>query len=297
MSKYEMDVMPGDHIEWSDKMISDDYHCECKYCNPDNFFGELFCETSGKFYSNGMKKNIFPDLKDPRYRHNNPAQISGYLAAVQKFTEPGDLVFDPCTGTGCAIIAAEQNGRRGLGIELEFAESTRYSTQGKGTVIEGNCLEVDLADHNIEEESIQLMITGSPYPVMPGASVSSDIHTSKEKGGYGDYRDKNNVGKWKHEYYKENIHSLYTRFLPYIKVGGYFMIGIKDLNHKKSVFNLHELIMDNVLEHNPELEYHGWFCHRHLNKTLHMSTYGKRYGVTVPMHQTFIIVKKIEETL
>lgn len=295
MSKFQNTVKKGEQIQWSDKMVSDWYHCDCEYCDPNKFMGELFCATTNKFYSQHIRKGLLPDLKDERYVHNNAGQSQGYIAAIQKFTEPGDLVFDPTVGSGTAVWAAEQNGRKGIGIELEFPDSARYCCEGKGTIIEGNCLEVDLDfDADLEEESIQLIINGTPYPVLDGATQSSDIHTSKDRGGYGDYRDKNNIGKWKIAEYKDRIHEMYTRFIPYLKPGGYFMIGIKDPCHNKAPFNLHKIIIDSVLKHNPELEYHGWWIHKHLPQTFFMSTYEKQHGVKPPLHQTFIVLKKID---
>ena len=38
---------------------------------------------------------------------------------IEVFTDPGDVVIDPCAGSGVTLLAAEQLGRRGYGFEIK----------------------------------------------------------------------------------------------------------------------------------------------------------------------------------
>jgi hypothetical protein len=287
---FQLEVPPTAKILHRDK-VPDDYHCECEHCT--NFMGEMFDTTVNKAYSNVARKRYLPKPpKSSALMHNNPGQFVGYRWAIQNLTEEGDLVFDPTVGTGTAIFEAENNGRRGIGVELEFPDTTRFYCEGRGTVIEGNTLDVNPEDF-LEKESIQLLVNGTPYPVIGGSSSSDAYMTSnKDATYYGDYKDPNNIGKWKVPEFRNRIHEMYTKYVPYMKVGGYMAIIIKDPTNNKKPFNLHKMIVDNVLENNPNLQHHGFFVHLHTPPTMFMRTYEKRYGIKPPAYQTGIVLKK-----
>ena len=38
---------------------------------------------------------------------------------IEIFTDPGDVVIDPCAGSGSTLIAAENLGRRAYGFEIK----------------------------------------------------------------------------------------------------------------------------------------------------------------------------------
>ena len=289
-SVYQL-VVPKDSIIQFRKERPDDYHCTCEYCQ--NFMGEMYDIEAGKYYSNLARKKYLPKAEKMGLKHNNPGHFVGYRWAIQNLTKPGDLVFDPTVGTGTAIFEAENNGRRGVGVELEFPETTKYLCEGRGKIIEGNTLEVEPSDF-LEKESISLLVNGTPYPVISGGSSSDAYFASAtgQKTYYGDYKNKNNIGKWKVKEFAHRIHEMYTKYVPYIKSGGRLAIIIKDPTHQKKPFNLHKMIADSILENNECLEYEGYFLHKHIPTTLFMVTYPKRYGIVPPLYQTGVVLKK-----
>jgi len=72
-----------------------------------------------------------------RYR-SHPTQKPPALAAhfMRLHTRPGELVLDPFAGAGSTLVAAEQEGRRGIGVELDAG----FCEAAKGAV-ETVCLE------------------------------------------------------------------------------------------------------------------------------------------------------------
>jgi site-specific DNA-methyltransferase (adenine-specific) len=89
-------------------------------------------DTSAEAYSSGgltaTASSKRPDLRYPRsiQRFNRerglhptqkPVALIEYL--IQTYTEPGDLVLDPCMGSGTTLVAAGNLGRRAIGIEIE----------------------------------------------------------------------------------------------------------------------------------------------------------------------------------
>lgn len=52
---------------------------------------------------------------------------------IEYSTDEGDLVFDPYAGSGSTIVAAEELGREGVGIEIE----EDYATSARGRLSQG----------------------------------------------------------------------------------------------------------------------------------------------------------------
>jgi len=294
MSKHCNNVTPTERLSFIEK--DPIYHCKCEYCTKGKFLGEIFNSKENKYYSQIARKKYYPKIDNKKFPHNNPGHWPGYRFAIHNLTKEGDIVFDPTVGTGTAIVEAENNNRIGVGIELEFPETTKYMTENRGTVISGNALTVDPKTF-LEKDSIQLLINGTPYLTF-GSQSSDAPFGPKDQEQYGDYKHTDNIGKWKEKYYKKHIHKLYTRYIPYIKEGGYLCIIIKDPTNNKKPYNLHKLIIDNILENNPEMVHYGSFVHRHIPTTFFMNTYEKINNIPLKVwHQTAIILKKIEKEL
>jgi site-specific DNA-methyltransferase (adenine-specific) len=64
-----------------------------------------------------------PDVMDWTYTGNklHPTQksIDILKPLIDSFTQPGDLVLDPFSGSGSTCVAAQRTGRQYLGIELD----------------------------------------------------------------------------------------------------------------------------------------------------------------------------------
>jgi len=292
--------------------IPENYHCDCEYCKT-NFIGEIFDTENGKYYSQRCRNSYYPKDVNKQHNHLDVGHWPGYRFAVQNYTEEGDLVFDPTVGSGTAIVEAENNGRMGMGIELEFPEVAEFFTEGRGTVIHGDCLKVD-PEEFLYKESIQLLINGTPYPTIGSKSSDAPERKSirkvmlkdgelkpgrvsdsilKPRNTLDDYQHGDSLGKIKLKDYYEIIPEIYLRFLPYIKHGGFLGIIIKDLTVQKEAYPLHKYIIDAILERTDELEYHSSFMHAHIPTTMFMNTYPKRFpDVKIPLYQTGIILRR-----
>ena len=76
---------------------------------------------------NPMKPSCtIPDVLEWKYTGNNlhPTQkpVCILTPLIECFSVPGDVVLDPFCGSGSTLVAAQQSGRRYIGIEL----SKRY---------------------------------------------------------------------------------------------------------------------------------------------------------------------------
>lgn len=314
-------VVTPQEILWHRNEIPADYHCTCSYCR-DNFLGEIYDVTEDRPYNAGARYGYYPK-RTGKDKHLDPGHFQGYRWAIHQFTKPGDWVLDPTVGTGTAIVEAINNGRNGIGVELEYPHITMESIEaqyereinpatGKTLFRQGNAKNIKqyLDEWEIPKESIQLIINGTPYPTMGNKSSDSPERkaftdkVSKEEREYFfddsfDYHNEDNFGTKKGSEFWNLVDNMYWDSIEYLKPGGYFVVLIKDMIQKGEPYLLHKMVIDHVLEkgslfpqHN-DLEYHGSFIHQHFPKTLHMLTYPKRFpDRVVPLYQTGIVLRK-----
>ena len=58
------------------------------------------------------------DTETPRiHPTQKPLSLLKYL--IEIFTDRGDVVIDPCAGSGSTLLAAEQLGRKAYGFEIK----------------------------------------------------------------------------------------------------------------------------------------------------------------------------------
>jgi tRNA G10 N-methylase Trm11 len=229
-------------------------------------------------------------------------------------TEPGDWVFDPTCGTGTTLVEAYNHGRNSAGVELEFPKIARANidyqtvrTDVSANLMQGDARETskNLDSLGIKKGQLRLVINGTPYPKISNKSSDAPERKKLIKKVEGeeeapemvdntfDYQNPNNIGLTKGTEYWGLVNSMYSQSIEYLKPGGYFVILIKDMIQNKKPYLLSSMIANEVLENNPDVEYHGLYIHRHIPETMFMRTYPKMYpGVPVPSYQAGIVLKK-----
>ena len=82
----------------------------------------LYRNRLPKFNNNGrMVFNAIPYPRDTKTPKVHPTQKSIPLLRylIELFTDPGDVVIDPCAGSGSTLLAAAQCGRKAYGFEIK----------------------------------------------------------------------------------------------------------------------------------------------------------------------------------
>lgn len=297
-------------IEYNDEMFSresipEDYHCECNYCR-DNFLGEVYHTPTDNYYTQFSRNKWYIDKDNNEDKHICPGHWSGYRYAVQKFTKEGDWILDPTVGTGTAVVESINQGRNAVGIELEFPHITKRTVDlqhksgratGEGHIFEGDARDCEsiLSGQGFEKESFDMIINGTPYPVLGGRQSDSPPRSSPKSKGVKEiyYTNDKNVGVLSGVNYWNTINAIYKSSIEYLKPGGKFITLIKDPTQKKQAFLLHKMVTDVVMENN-DMNYVGCFIHRHLPYTLFMRSYLKMYPeVDLPLFQTGIVLEKV----
>jgi site-specific DNA-methyltransferase (adenine-specific) len=76
----------------------------------------------------GRKENKLPELRVPSswqkfntqvglHPTQKPLDLMAYL--VRTYSNEGDTILDPCAGSGSTLVAASQEGRKSIGVEME----------------------------------------------------------------------------------------------------------------------------------------------------------------------------------
>lgn len=90
-----------------------------------------------KFNNHGkMVMNCIDWTKDNKTEKIHPTQKPVELLEklIKIFTDEGDVVIDPCAGSGSTLIAAENCGRKSFGFEIKkdfFKDATRLINENK----------------------------------------------------------------------------------------------------------------------------------------------------------------------
>ena len=82
----------------------------------------FYREKLPKFNNNGkMIFNCIDWTKDTKSEKIHPTQkpINILMQLISIFTDPGDIVIDPCAGSGSTLIAALEMGRKPYGFEID----------------------------------------------------------------------------------------------------------------------------------------------------------------------------------
>lgn len=107
-------------IRWSMPQLSGDRPPQGSECVA--LFG-----TTAKLHWNGPGNLTHFDAACLRgaEKHTTEKPLDLMLELIEYFSDPGELVIDPCCGRGTTILAAELLGRHGLGFEVDPAEAER----------------------------------------------------------------------------------------------------------------------------------------------------------------------------
>lgn len=65
----------------------------------------------------GVRNDISKSQGRQRHPTEKPVELLEYM--IKTYTNEGDLVLDPCMGTGATMVAAQNLNRKGIGIELD----------------------------------------------------------------------------------------------------------------------------------------------------------------------------------
>lgn len=140
-------------------------------------------DLSGKEWASYSKSvDQFPDKRTPKQRqHGASFPKSLAKAHIEMFTKQGGLVLDPFVGVGTTVDAADELGRKSIGIDInpEFIDLARQ------TVMDNSHAQLICADAQnlpkyVDPDSVDLLFTSPPYGNLLKVVSGSFAHKWKE---------------------------------------------------------------------------------------------------------------------
>lgn len=114
--------------------------------------------TRSWYIANGRPSDISHEI-DLHPASFPPPMIKEF---IEFFTKPGDRVLDPFVGTGSTLVACDECGRQGVGIELyqKYVDTTRARTNLP--VYHGDARRI-ISTLKVNNQKFALCITSPPY--------------------------------------------------------------------------------------------------------------------------------------
>jgi len=129
---------------------------------------ELDGKTWGKYSISVW--DIAKTPQETKLRHPAMFPVELCRRIMQIYTKTGDLVIDPFVGSGSAVVAAKELGRRGVGVDIneKFIELAKRRLGQESLFQQRNECKVYLDDANnllryVPPETADLCITSPPY--------------------------------------------------------------------------------------------------------------------------------------
>ena len=219
-----------------------------------NRLNDLEPKTWLKFQKSWFLHNPPPRRKDV-LRH--PAKFPETLAQefIEFFTKRGQVVLDPMTGTGSALVGALRAGRHSYGVELNpaYAEIARQvvveEKEALGSevaglraqIINGDAARLTGLAAEFDLPAIDYVLTSPPYWDMLRARGA---HTQKARRSdkaldvfYSD--DPNDLGNVNdYEQFLEKLACIYENLQALLRPGAYLTIIVKNVKKGGKIYPL-----------------------------------------------------------
>ncbi|MBO5229737.1 MAG: site-specific DNA-methyltransferase [Clostridia bacterium] len=183
--------------------------------------------------------SIWRDLKKTQEEKNlgHPASypISLCEKLIKTFARNNCNVLDPFNGVGTTMVAAENLGCNGTGIDLseEYCNIARKRiTSDKIKIYQGDSFKLV---NSLEKNSFDLVVTSPPY-----WDILNQKRTVDQKNNI-NYSDKNNDLGNIDDYWKfiESLKNLFANIYPLLKHKSYCLINVMDLRKGSNFYSFH----------------------------------------------------------
>jgi modification methylase len=180
----------------------------------------------------------------------HPAKMLPAIArhAIERYSQPGDLVLDPMCGIGTTLVEAVHLGRDAIGVELEprWADLARANTThartrgatGTARVVTGDARQLPrLLDTGLAGR-VALVLTSPPY----GASIHGQV-TARPGQGVAKYdnaysADPANLGRVSQTVLLDALGGILAGCRALLRPGGLLVLTARPYRHRERLVDL-----------------------------------------------------------
>lgn len=226
---------------------------------------------------------------DLKTQHPATFAESDISRLIRFFTKGGDLVLDPFVGTGSALVACEQTGRQGVGIELigRWADIARQRAPNS-TIMLGDARRVL---RGFKEESVDFVVTSPPYWSILNKELDHKTRAERVRRGLDttyseDPLDMGNIKSY--ELFLEEIGVVFAECLRVLRPGKYIGVIVSDFRHDSEYVMYHSDIAGLLQTRGFVLK--GLIVLLQDDKNLY--PYGMPYDYVPNIHHQYIVVAR-----
>lgn len=291
-----------------------DYGCRCRFCST-GFKGVLVRKDGtpysrldrNRYYS--PVERIKPGEEEKSKGHVSKTPLHAARWAIQTFTKPGDWVMDPTMGAGTTAVEALNHNRNAFGVEIQYIDVIEANVAAnnphgrKFCIIHGDARELSrhLAE-NVPGVLFDLIVNNPPYSGDERAQMNEKLGKDPKDAegrsmkvytvGY-DRQFDNLAFQKEGPKYWEDLQAIYAAAAASLRVGGRFVIGVKDQVRGGKSDQLHRQMAE-VLER-IGLAFEGVVLLPHHPRTFFMNLHRKNHpDADTPLYQSIIVFRKPE---
>ncbi len=169
---------------------------------------------------------------------NHPASYPVSLCekTIQTFSKKNSKILDPFNGIGSTMVAAQNTGRKGIGIDLskEYCNTARdrLKKNKKIEIINGSS---EIVLKNIKSNFFDLCLTSPPYWDILNMTRSADNKKAHNYSNNSD--DLGNIGDY--DLFISKLMLIFKEVYRTLKVNGYCIVNVMDIRKKSKFYPLH----------------------------------------------------------
>ncbi len=217
----------------------------------------------------------------------HPAKFPEEMAEqfIRFFTKKGAAVLDPFLGTGSTLVACQNSGRKGIGIELQakYVALARKRVDRSQRIIHGDAAETE----KLDLPELDLVFTSPPYGPMLNKRYGEIIKDRRGRGLDVNYSsNKDDLGNsGSYQEFISRLVSIFLQIKPKIKDGGHLVVILQNYMHQKEY---RPLAWDVGKELSRHFQFRGERIWCQDNKQL--LPYGYRYCFIPNVHHHYCLV-------